>query len=185
MIEPVEPAPAVPKTGNKSILITHYVAILDSCGYCQFCADGSVSTAQITETYVWNQDHRGTLKANKGHWTIAEELEEGMFELCRNNGAFKTWKGDTHMGWSVCPQNDNLIVIGTGVNNEGKYIDVKVAKFVEGNKGMWHGYPIDYRMTREDTICDNALECWVHMGFIDKSEIQDIKLKEDSSLVCE
>ena len=39
-------------------------------------------------------------------------------------------------------------------------IDVKVCKFVEGNPGLWHGYPNDYRRENEDVICDNAIRYW-------------------------
>ena len=87
------------------------------------------------------------------------------------------------MGWNVLYDKGQAQVIGKGVDNNGNHVDVKVGKFVEGNKGRWHGYPIDYRKNNEDIICDTALFYWLKFNVIDKSEIDDIRRKEDSSLL--
>ena len=183
MLGPVAKPPAIPKVGNPSRKITHDVAILENDGGHKLDASGNIERESITETYVWNQDHRTTLKADKGKWTVAEKEEEYMFLKCRRYGLFKKWKTNTHMGWNILLENNQLKIIGQGVGKMGNHIDVKIAKFVEGNAGTWHGYPIDYRNVNESVICDNALYCWLRLKVIDKSEIPDIQRKEESSLV--
>ena len=101
----------------------------------------------------------------------------------RNNGAFCMWKNNTHMGWGVCCQGGLAQILGQGVTSDNQMINVKVCKFVEGNQGLWHGYPIDYRRDNEDVICDNALHYWERLNLIDKSEITDIQSKDDTSLI--
>lgn len=183
MLAPITNSPALPKGGNPSQQITHDVAKLEEDGGHKLDASGNIVLETVTETYVWNQDHRTTLKADKGNWTVLKTEEESMFLKCRRFGLFKKWKSNTHMGWNILLDNNQLKIIGKGVRKKGVLIDVKVAKFVEGNSGIWHGYPIDYRNVNEDVICDNALYCWLRLNVIDKSEISDIQRKEESSLV--
>jgi hypothetical protein len=182
MLAPVQKQTVVSKSGNPEKVVSFDIPVLKD-GTIQFNDNGELIRENVTEIYTWNQDHRKTLKANKGCWVISEELEEIMFEGCRCNGLFKVWKGEKHMGWNVLDDNGSALVIGKGIDNEGNHIDVRVGKFVEGNKGRWHGYPIDYRHINEDIICDNALFYWMRLNVIDKSEIDDIRRKEDSSLL--
>lgn len=182
MLAPVQKQTVVSKSGNPEKVVSFDIPVLKD-GTIQIDDNGELIRENVTEIYTWNQDHRKTLKANKGCWVISEELEEIMFEGCRCNGLFKVWKGEKQMGWNVLDVNGSALVIGKGIDNEGNHIDVRVGKFVEGNKGRWHGYPIDYRHINEDIICDNALFYWMRLNVIDKSEIDDIRRKEDSSLL--
>ena len=61
------------------------------------------------------------------------------------------------MGWGVCNHQGQAQVLGQGVTSDNQMINVKVCKFVEGDRGFWHGYLIDYRRDNEDVICDNAI----------------------------
>lgn len=177
-----KPKDAVPKDGNKQQALTHQVLKIDKNGIIVVDEHGSLVRDQITEIYVWNKDHREAAKENKGVWTIAEADELVIFQNCRQNGAFQHWKNQTHKGWGVHVVGGTSTALTLGQDYQRK--DVKVCKFVEGNKGLWHGYPINYRLEREDVICDTALFYWCNLlKIIDKSEIVDIKNKEESSLI--
>lgn len=169
--------------GNPSKQITHQIPVVNAGGTIQIDAHGSIVLMEVTETYVWNRNHRSMARTRKGRWSIDQDNEERLFCHCRQNGLVKQWKDKTCMGWNILFQNNKLQVLGKGLSQSGTLIDVKVCKFVEGNMGLWHGYPIDYRRRTEDTICDNALNYWLKMGVIDKSEIIDIKKREESSLI--
>lgn len=183
MQQPAAPAPAVYKAGNHSRQFTIQVPVLNADGTIKLDGQGLIVREGVTDTYEWNQKHRNQHKAGSGLWTVPENVEGIIFLKCRNNGAFSWWKKNTHMGWSVCNHQGQAQVLGKGVTSDNQMIDVKVCKFVEGNPGLWHGYPIDYRRDNEDVICDNAIHYWERLKVIDKSEITDIQSKEDSSLV--
>ena len=177
--DPPEKKKITTKDGNPQKLLKHFVALLDQDDRVQISGNDLVRI-ETQETYVWNQDHRRTTKSDKGHWEISEDSELLMFQGCRYNGCFVAWKSNTHKGWGVFPTSEGkLLKIGKGCNG----LDVKVCKFVEGNKALWHGYPIDYR-EEEDVICDNALSYWYNvLHVIGKSEIDEIRDQQDSSLV--
>ena len=169
------------KVGNPSEDLNHFVALLDENDRLQWSA-GDIVREEVKERYVWNQDHRRTTKAKKGHWEIPEAAELAMFVACRRNGGVVKWKADTYTGWGVLVvEKGKLIKIGRAENRKV----VAVGKFVEGTKSEWHGYPIDYR-EEHDIICDNALLYWYKvLKIIEKSEIDDIRRQFDSSLVLE
>lgn len=175
--------PAVYKAGNHSRHFTIMVPVLKTDGTIKLDGNGMIVREEVSENYEWNQKHRNQHKAGSGLWTVPENIEGIIFLKCRNNGAFCKWKGNTHMGWGVCNHQGQAQVLGQGVTSNKQMIDVKVCKFVEGNLGLWHGYPIDYRRDNEDFICDNAIHYWERLNLIDKSEITDIQSKEDSSLI--
>ena len=179
MQKPASPKGKVSKAGNPQMQLKHFVALLDHENKVQI-SGGDLVRTEVQETYVWNQDHRRTTKSDKGHWEIPEKIELAMFVDSRYKGCFTAWKAGNHKGWGVLPAGEGqLIKIGKGCNGN----DVKVCKFVEGNHALWHGYPIDYR-EEEDVICDNALSYWYNvLHVIRKSEIEEIKDQQDSSLV--
>lgn len=83
------------------------------------------------------------------------------------------------MGWGIMSKNKRAGFVGLGLHNE----PVKVCKFLEGNKGIWHGFPINYQEKGEEIISDHALAYWARWDIIDKSDIDDIKWKLRSPLV--
>lgn len=165
--------------GNPSVLVSHIVAELDGDGVYIPAPPPNNVRAMATETYVWNQDHRSARKAAKGLWKIPNKKELQIFKVCRRFGWLKPWKTDRWMGWGIMSKNQKAEVVGLGLQNE----PVKVCKFLEGNKGVWHGFPINYREKGEEIICDHALAYWARWGIIDKSDIGDIKWKLKSPLV--
>ena len=177
------PASVVYKMGNPSREFNIMVPILNEDGTIKLDGAKMIVREEVTERYEWNQKHRNQHKGGSGRWSVPEAVEGIIFLKCRKNGAFSTWKNKTHMGWGVCCQGGQAQVLGRGVTSDNQMIDVKVCKFVEGNPGLWHGYPIDYRRDNEDVICDNAIHYWERLNLIDKSEITDIQSKEDSSLI--
>lgn len=183
MQKPVDPTPAVYNAGNHSRQFTIQVPVLNIDGTIKMDENQNVVVEEKSEIYEWNQKHRNQHKAGSGLWTVPECVEGLVFLNCRQSGAFTHWKSGTHKGWGVRCNKGQALVIGQGVSNNNQMTEVKVCKFVEGNKGRWHGYPIDYRKTSEDIICDNALFYWERMRLIDKSDISDIQNKEDSPLV--
>ena len=129
MIEPVNKPQVQSKTGNPSKQITLDVPMLNADGTIKIDSQNNIEKESVTETYVWNQDHRTTLKSNKGCWTIPILAELDMFEQCRTYGLYKKWKGTTHMGWNILYQNNQVNNVGKGVDSDNKWIDVKVGKF--------------------------------------------------------
>lgn len=175
--------PVVYKAGNHSYKYKIKVPVLNMDGTIKLDENGHFVFEDVSDIYEWNQKHRNQHKAGSGFWRVTEQVEGGIFLQCRQFGAFTHWKSDTHKGWGVYSVQGNAMVIGQGISNDNQMTDVKICKFVEGNKGLWHGYPIDYRKTSEDIICDNALHFWSRLQLIDKSDIVDIKNKDDSPLV--
>lgn len=180
---PPLPTPIVKRGGNPERQFSFVVPVLSDDGTLQYDQNQKVKREEVTEKYVWNQKHRTQWKTGNGRWTIPPNVEAAIFLMCRFMGCFKKWKENTSMGWGVYPCQGQAQILGQGVRDDEQMIDVKVCKFVEGNKGCWHGYPIDYREGSQAIICDNALSYWEKLHLIDKSEIDDIRNKEDSSLV--
>lgn len=172
------------RDGNQEIVLNHEVAELDVEGH-PYYNNNDLVRSHVTETYTFNAKHREQHLANSGYWKATRDQERESFQTCRANGAFTKWKGNTHKGWGLVldVNTSTPVILGQGVDSEGNMNDVKVCKFVEGNAFRWHGYPINYRSLDEETICDNALSCWANiLKIIDKSEINDIKNREESSL---
>lgn len=138
----------------------------------------------VEERYEINLEHRPLRrKAGKGMWQISYDQEFDCFKLCRKQGAFEPWQKYKHLGYGVFVPD---LLVGDkaprvlGVDQFNK--QVKVCQFREGTVSQWHGFPIDYMDKKEDYICDNALQTWLRLGIIRKSEIDSIKNKEESVL---
>lgn len=175
---PVRPT----RDGNQEIVLDHDVAELNAEGH-PYYNNGALARLHITETYAFNAKHREQHLVNSGYWTVTRDQERISFQTCRYNGAFAVWNGDKHKGWGVLIENDMAVCLGEGVDEYNNSHPVKICKFLEGNPNLWHGYPIYYQSKKEETICDNALSFWANiLGIIDKSEINDIKNREESSL---
>lgn len=104
-------------------------------------------------------------------------------------GHYINWKEDTYKGWGINllpnvttilhDQTFEVQNLGKGLDNE----DLKICKFVEGNKGDWHGYPINYTLKNQEYIPERIIDSWwKELKVIDKSDYNDIRTKQESSL---
>ena len=165
--------------GNHEQRIVQYVPMFDTNWSIIRDANGIV-VQKVEELYIWNQEHRTQAKPNKGVWSIQEKEELKLFLLCRTTGCFVPWKKDKkiHKGWGVLHLDGLNHVIGRDYLGN----DVKVCRFVESNPKEWHGFPVNYMRSKE-VISDHVLRLWAYdLGYVDKSEIIDIKRHQKSSL---
>lgn len=173
----------VPTSGNPYYKYSGNYAALDAGGH--VVLDGNRAEGfPVEERYEINLEHRPQKrKGGKGMWQISYDQEFECFKLCRKQGAFEPWQTCKHLGYGVYVPD---ILVGDktprllGVDQFNK--QVKVCQFREGTVRQWHGFPIDYMDKNEDYICDNALQAWLRLGIIRKSEIDSIKNKEESVL---
>ena len=81
-----------------------------------------------------------------------------------------TWQQD-FSAWGLHIVNSTPDVLGKGVNKE----DLKVAKFVDGNKNnIWHGYPANILANKQDIPPTSILLLWEKLNYINKSDIRKI-----------
>ncbi len=173
------------RDGNDEEILNHDVALLGADKKVERDVNGNINKVPLTETYTYHKKHREQHEPGSGLWKVSKAKEKESFQNCRANGAFTKWKTNTHKGWGLIFDANSSVpaILGQGVDHEGNMSDVKVCKFVEGNAQRWHGYPINYRSLNEETICDSAFEYWEKtLNVIDKSDINDIKNKEESPL---
>lgn len=185
---PEEKPKETTKDGNKEFPLNHLVTDFYDKTHLTWVNELPLGKA-VVETYIINDEHRKKAKDDKGVWRVSEVDEVKIFQRCRRYGTVIPWKDGTKKGWGVlvepnnvdCSGNHNykLKTLGRGLYND----PVTVCKFVESTKGSWHGYPINYMRKKEEPIHENALHFWSSvLHVIDKSEINDIRLHEDSSL---
>ena len=185
LIASLQRNPARPvRTANDEESLTHDVALIDDESHIMTDANNNIIRTTITETYIYHKKHREQYEPGNGRWSASMVQERASFQNCRFNGGFKKWKGATCKGWGLVLDGITPMVLGQGVDQFGNMSDVKVCKFVEGTVQSWHGYPINYRSLNEEPIGDNALNYWKDtLHIIDKSDLNDIKRKEESPLL--
>lgn len=82
-----KPVPCIVKgPGNPSIFVSHNVSILNGDGDYISSLPPDNTRAMVTETYVWNQDHRSTRKSAKGLWQIPEKKNYKYSKLAGDSG---------------------------------------------------------------------------------------------------
>ena len=124
--------------------------------------------------YIISSHHRRVNgNPNKSIWTLTydEEVECFIFSYCSK------WIDDK-ICWGLAVNGTNLRIVGRNFDNE----DLKLAKFVEANDNLWHGYPADYLRKAQDRPATNTLKDWVSNGYITKAKMSKIRLGQSCNL---
>lgn len=116
-------------------------------------------------SYIISAAHRRK-SSKKSRWTISTNEEFACF----SNSITNTWK-QNFSAWGLHIVNSTPDILGKGVNKE----DLKVAKFVDGNKNnIWHGYPANILANKQDIPPTSILLLWEKLNYINKSDIRKI-----------
>lgn len=112
-------------------------------------------------SYFIHPHHRMNVPL-KSTWAMPPQVEVAMFQVTLANAWFQDDEG-----WGLRVANNKLEQ--TGLCPEGK--PVFLAKFV-GDTGstpnLWHGYPANIRVKREDIPPKSLLNGWHSSGVIDE-----------------
>jgi len=118
-------------------------------------------------TYIISSQHRQLGNPNKSIWSIPYEEEIDCFILSKTS----KWINGS-VCWGLKPINNRLEVIGKNNDQE----DLKIAKFVDGNKNnIWHGYPADCKRKKQDIPDTEILVIWKNKELIGKSDVRKLK----------
>ena len=186
----VVPEEEARKDGNETRELSHLVWMIDDNNALVLDEHGNPHRCLVSEKYTCNGQHRQFALPEKGVWHIQKDDELNIFKRMRWCGHYIHWKENTCKGWGVLIQPNTytllldqkyeIQVLGSGYNRE----ELVICKFVEGNAGEWHGYPINHTLRNEDYIPERIVKCWWQtFRVIGKSDYNDIRTKHTVDLL--
>ena len=129
----------------------------------------------ITGRYYSEVYHRHGNPHVKSQWIIPIDVEFDLFAFAK----VKNWISPDGRGWSLLLNGNKPQVVGlTRVDEESKF-----ARFEDGNHNdLWHGYPAEYTISKNDIPILPILQEWVDSGYITNRVMTKIRLGQPCNL---
>lgn len=125
-----------------------------------------VHVLECGRSYVHKADHRdGT--AAKSQWSIDEADERG----CLSKSVASSWC-DTEHAWGVHRVSGQVRHLGIAQN---RVTQLFVAKYVNGQNNLWHGYPADPQRHSQDIPPQYVLNSWLSLDILPAAKIRKIQ----------
>jgi hypothetical protein len=118
------------------------------------------------EDYQPSPLHRNNAPT-KSQWTISEADERTAFETAEHKG----WLIPSE-GWGLHLRGDRPSYLGLA---QDRARELFIAKFVgSGTPIVWHGYPADHQLHRQDVPPELVLNKWMQLALVPPAKIRKI-----------
>lgn len=130
---------------------------------------------QITGKYFSERCHRHGNPYMKSQWSIDIETEINLFAMAK----VRKWFSADGRAWALLLDGSKPKVVGLTRKQE----ESKFARFEDGNHNdIWHGYPEEYIMSKNDIPTLPILQEWVNEGYISNRVMVKIRLGQPCNL---
>lgn len=129
----------------------------------------------ITGKYFSERYHRHGNPHLKSQWCIDIETEFELFAMAK----VKKWISKDGRAWALLLDEKKPQVVGLTRRQE----ESKFARFEDGNHNdIWHGYPEEYTISKNDIPTLPILQEWVNAGYITNRVMTKIRLGQPCNL---